>query len=131
MVSRLAPTEVTKTIGYQWLLDVVSLTKPRVMMMIVAVTGAGFIDPQGQSTGRLIVINCLALLGVALMPTLIGMTGTFYFTAMLIVGSVFLGFGIAAARSKTVMVARRLVLVSLLYIPVTFILMAVDKTPRL
>ncbi len=87
--------------------------------------------PDGRSTGRQIVLNCLALLAVGLLPTLIGMTGPVYFVAMLILGLGFLGFGLDVARSRTVESARRLVLVSLVYLPLTFLVMVLDKMPLL
>ena len=87
--------------------------------------------PDGRSTGRQIVLNCLALLAVGLLPTLIGMTGPVYFVAMLILGLGFLGFGLDLARSRTVESARRLVLVSLVYLPLTFLVMVLDKMPLL
>jgi protoheme IX farnesyltransferase len=88
------------------------------------------IHPDGYSTGRQIVINCLALLGVGLLPTLVGLTGPVYFLAAFIVGLVFLGFGIHAALARTTETLRRLVLASLVYLPVVFLLMVVDKVPR-
>jgi protoheme IX farnesyltransferase len=88
------------------------------------------IHPDGYSTGRQIVTNCLALLGVGLLPTLVGLTGPVYFVAAFILGLVFLGFGIAMARSRTAEAARRLVLASLMYLPLVFLLMVIDKVPK-
>jgi protoheme IX farnesyltransferase len=88
------------------------------------------IHPDGYSTGRQIMTNCLALLGVGLLPTLIGLTGPVYFVTAFILGLVFLGFGIDMARSRTAEAARRLVLASLVYLPVVFLLMVVDKVPK-
>ena len=88
------------------------------------------VEPDGHSTGRQVVANCLALLAVGLLPTLIGMTGPLYFIVALVLGVGFLGFGIDLARSYTTAAARRLLLASLLYLPLTFVLMAVDKVPK-
>ncbi len=87
------------------------------------------IHPDGRSTGRQIIANCLALLGVGLLPTLIGLTGPIYFMAAFIFGLVFLGFGVDAALSRTDEAARRLVLASLVYVPLVFLLMVLDKVP--
>jgi protoheme IX farnesyltransferase len=87
------------------------------------------VEPDGKSTGRQIVANCLALLVVGLLPTLVGLTGAVYFLAALIFGAVFLGYGIAFALSRTVTAARQLMFVSLLYLPATLLLMALDKVP--
>ncbi len=85
--------------------------------------------PDGKSTGRQIVTNCLALLAVGLLPTLIGLTGPVYFAVAFGLGLVFLGFGIDVALSRTPEAARRLVLASLVYVPLVFLMMVLDKTP--
>ena len=54
-----------------------------------------------------------------------------YFVAAFVLGLVFLGFGIDLARSYTVAAARRLLFASLVYLPCTFLLMALDKVARL
>lgn len=87
------------------------------------------LHPDCRSTGRQIVTNCLALLGVALLPTLIGMTGPIYFVAMCVMGLGFLAFGLETAFTRTKESARRLVLASLVYLPLMFIVMAFDKVP--
>lgn len=87
--------------------------------------------PDGHSTARQIVTNCLALLAVGLLPTVIGLTGPVYFVAMCILGLGLLGFGIDVALSRTAAAARRLVLASLVYLPLTFLLMVLDKVPML
>ena len=89
------------------------------------------IDPEGASTGRQVVTYCLALLVVGLLPTLIGLAGPVYFIAACVLGLMFLGFGIDLARSYTVAAARRLLFASLVYLPLTFLLMALDKMPPL
>jgi protoheme IX farnesyltransferase len=88
------------------------------------------IHPDGHSTGRQVVTNCLALLAVGLVPTLMGLTGAVYFVAALLLGVAFLGFGIDLARSHTAAAARRLLLASLVYLPLAFLLMALDKVPK-
>jgi protoheme IX farnesyltransferase len=85
------------------------------------------VDPDGRSTGRQIVSNCLALLAVGLLPTLIGLAGVVYFFAALTLGIVFLWYGIDLAVSRSRAGARRLLSVSLVYLPVLLALMAFDK----
>lgn len=85
------------------------------------------IEPDGRSTGRQIIANCLALLGVGLLPTLVGLTGPIYFIVALVLGLAFLGFGIDLALSRTDEAARRLVLASLMYVPLVFLMMVLDK----
>lgn len=88
-------------------------------------------NEEGQSTGRQVVGYCLALLVVGVLPTYIGMAGLTYFCVALVLGMTFLGFGIHLARSYTEVAARRLLLASLIYLPLTFLFMALDKLPQL
>jgi protoheme IX farnesyltransferase len=88
------------------------------------------IHPDGRSTGRQVVTNCLALLAMALLPTLIGLAGAVYFVTAFLLGLMYLGFAIRLARTRTAVAARGLLLASLLYLPLIFILMALDKVPQ-
>ena len=85
------------------------------------------IDPDGKSTGRQIVSNCLGLLVVALLPTLIGIAGVVYFFSALALSIVFLGFGISLSISRSTAAAKRLLYASLIYLPLLFLAMALDK----
>lgn len=87
------------------------------------------VEPDGASTGRQIVTNCLALLAVGLLPTLIGLTGSVYFLGAFALGIGFLGCGVGLAVSRSETAARRLLLASLLYLPMQLTLMALDKVP--
>jgi len=87
------------------------------------------IEPDGCSTGRQIVGNCLALLAVGLLPTLIGLTGSVYFVGALALGAGLLVCGIVLAVSRSAADARRLVFASLVYLPVLLVLMALNKVP--
>ena len=85
------------------------------------------VDPEGGSTGRQVVINCLALLAVGLLPTLIGMAGLIYFLGALVLGVAFLAAGCGLALRRSVGNARRLVYASLIYLPALFALLAIDN----
>ena len=85
------------------------------------------IHPDGASTCRQIVINCIALLGIGLLPALYNIAGSLYFFTALVSGVAFLAFGIYLARTRSVKAARYLLYASLLYLPVVFITMALDK----
>lgn len=89
------------------------------------------VDAGGRSTGTHSVTNCMALLPVALMPTLIGMAGALYFAAALALSIGFLGAAIALRRSGTATDARRLLLASLVYLPALLAAMAFDQSPLL
>ena len=85
------------------------------------------IHPDGASTRRQIVVNCVALLGIGLLPTLYNIAGSIYFFTALVSGVAFLAFGIYLARQRSVKAARYVLYASLLYLPLVFITMALDK----
>ena len=87
------------------------------------------VEPDGGSTGRQIVSNCLALLAVGLLPTLIGLAGPVYFVGAIVLGLMFLGCGILLAISPSEASARLLLFASLVYLPAQLGLMALDKVP--
>ena len=85
------------------------------------------IHPDGISTRHQIVINCLALFGVGLLPTLFNIAGGFYFFAALLIGGMFLASGIYFQKTRSVKSARYVLHASLLYLPLIFLTMAIDK----
>jgi protoheme IX farnesyltransferase len=85
------------------------------------------VDPDGGSTERQIVAGCLALHAAGLLPTLVGLTGGVYFFGALLLGVLFLVFGMAQALRPSATAARRVVLASVIYLPVLLALMALDK----
>jgi protoheme IX farnesyltransferase len=85
------------------------------------------VDRDGASTGVQVVTNCLALLPVALLPTLVGLAGAVYFLVALGLGLGFLWSAIGLARSDSAAAARRLLFASLVYLPVLLGVMALDK----
>jgi heme o synthase len=85
------------------------------------------VDPDGGSTERQIVTGCLALHAAALLPTLIGLTGGVYFFGALVLGALFLVAGTAQALRPSVPAARRVVIASIVYLPLLLALMALDK----
>ncbi|MFB3075722.1 MAG: heme o synthase [Candidatus Methylomirabilales bacterium] len=87
------------------------------------------VEPDGGSTGRQIVSNCLALLAVGLLPTLVGLAGPVYFVGAIVLGLMFLGCGILLAISPSEASARLLLFASLVYLPAQLGLMALDKVP--
>ncbi len=85
------------------------------------------VDRDGASTGRQAVSNCLALVPIALLPTLVGLAGPLYFGVALVLGLGFLWTAVALARSRSAADARRLLFASLVYLPVLLAAMAFDK----
>jgi len=87
------------------------------------------VDSQGRSTGRHVIIHCLALLVVSLMPTLIGFAGMVYYGAAIVLGVLFLIYGCRLALTPSATSARHLLFASLLYLPLLFFVMALDRVP--
>ena len=85
------------------------------------------VEPDGRSTGRQIVTNSLALLAVAMLPTLLGVAGQVYFVVACVLGMWLLASGAHLATSRTPKAARRLLLVTLAYLPILLMVMAADK----
>ena len=84
------------------------------------------VDPEGRSTERQIVVGSLALWAVALLPSLVGLTGSRYFFGAVALGAVFLACGIVHALGPSRASARQVVLASVLHLPLLFALMAFD-----
>ena len=85
------------------------------------------IHPDGASTRRQIVFNCVALLGIGLLPVFFNIAGGLYFIAALIIGGIFLLSGIYLQKSRSTKAARYVLYASLLYLPCLFIAMTIDK----
>jgi len=87
------------------------------------------VDGDGTATAVHAVTNCLALVPIALLPTLIGLAGPLYFLVALLLGLGFLWAAIRLARTRSAADARRLLFASLIYLPVLLAAMALDKLP--
>ncbi|HEX8284565.1 MAG TPA: heme o synthase [Pyrinomonadaceae bacterium] len=85
------------------------------------------VEPECRITARQIVIWSVLLVPVSLFPTVLGTTGAVYFYGAFILGILFLGTSIHAALAHTRQGARRLLLASVLYLPVLFGLMVFNK----
>jgi protoheme IX farnesyltransferase len=85
------------------------------------------VDAEGSSTERQMLAGCLALWVVALVPTLVTLTGWAYFVGALVLGGAFLACAVVHAVRPSRESARRMVLASVVYLPLLFTLMVVDK----
>ncbi len=85
------------------------------------------VEPDGRITGQQIVIYTLMLLPVSLLPTVLGISGRVYFFGAIILGLLFLYSSVRAAFSQSRQEARRLLLASVIYLPLLFILMVVNR----
>ena len=85
------------------------------------------VEPDGRVTGQQIILYALMLVPVSLLPTFLGISGRFYLVAALVLGLLFLGSSIRAALSKSNQHARQLLLASVLYLPLLFGVMVLDR----
>ena len=85
------------------------------------------IEPEGKITAKQIVIFTILLLPVSLVPFFIGLAGWFYLIGATLLGIWFLAASISAARAKTNEKARKLLLVSVIYLPLVYLLMVLNK----
>ncbi len=85
------------------------------------------IEPEGRLTGQQIVLWTLMLIPVSLVPTALGTSGMVYFYGAILLGVLFLCSSVAAALSGSRQSARRLLLASVLYLPVLFALMVINQ----
>lgn len=85
------------------------------------------VDPSGRLTAQQIVIYTLMLLPVSLIPAFLGISGSIYLIGAIILGLLFLYSSITCARSKSRQQARRLLLASVVYLPLLFVLMVLNR----
>ncbi|MFN2533085.1 MAG: heme o synthase [Pyrinomonadaceae bacterium] len=85
------------------------------------------VEPDGRVTAQQIVVYTLMLIPVSLLPTLLGVSGKVYFVGAIILGLLFLYSSVRAAFSMSRQHARRLLLASVIYLPLLFILMVLNK----
>src|SRR5215213_463794 len=81
------------------------------------------LEKDGKITARQIVMFSILMVPVSLAPFFIGMSGIYYLVGASVLGIWFLWTSIEAARAKTVEKSRKLLLVSVLYLPIIFALM--------
>jgi protoheme IX farnesyltransferase len=84
------------------------------------------VEPSGKITARQIVIFAIMLFPVGLAPYFFATAGVFYLVGAAILGFWFLIESIRMARSKTYASAKRLLLVSVIYLPLIFALLVLD-----
>lgn len=85
------------------------------------------VEPDGRITARQIVLFTIMLLPVSLAPFFLGFGGVIYLVGASILGFWFLFESVQTARAKTVERSRRLLMVSVLYLPLIFGLLVVDN----
>ncbi|MDE3181434.1 MAG: heme o synthase [Acidobacteriota bacterium] len=95
-------------------------------------TRAGYqMLPPGDEKGRFMSTQVLGfsllLIPVSLIPVMMGHAGMVYLAGAAVLGVIFLYYGIRLALSRSNRLARRVVLASVLYLPLVYILMMADR----
>ena len=80
-----------------------------------------------MATAKQLVLYSVVLLPLSLVPSLWGITGKAYFAGALVLGIAFLISSVMLAVHRSRPYARRLLLVSVIYLPLLGILMCWDK----
>jgi len=85
------------------------------------------VEPDGRVTAQQIVVYTVLLLPVSLIPAVLGISGKVYLYGAIVLGLLFLYSSVRAALSKSRQEARRLLLASVIYLPLLFILMGLNR----
>ena len=85
------------------------------------------VDAQGTMSDRQIVISTFALFAVSVLPTVIGVSGTTYFATACALGLGLLGVAVAHASAPSAASARRVLLATLLYLPLLLAVLVLDR----
>lgn len=87
------------------------------------------VDPTGDMTGRQATLHALALVPVGLMPTVVGLAGSWYFIGALALGLYYLAESAKFWSDVSHAAARRLLLASVLYLPAILLLLVLNPAP--
>jgi protoheme IX farnesyltransferase len=85
------------------------------------------LDPEGRLTFRQVVIFAVMMVPVSLAPFFFGLSGYVFLIGATLLGLWFLWASFAAARSRSLAGSKKLLIVTVLYLPLLFILMVADK----
>ncbi len=85
------------------------------------------VEPDGESTARQMLLYAGALLGLSLIPRWTGMTGNWYLFGAVALGLYFLYAAAKITRDRTRQRARHVLLASVIYLPLLYALMVIDR----
>jgi protoheme IX farnesyltransferase len=85
------------------------------------------VHPDGKALSRQIIVTLLLLIPVTLAPAFVHMAGRVYFLAALLLGVAFLYFGVQICKERTYKRAHRLLLASVIYMPLLFAFLVFDN----
>jgi protoheme IX farnesyltransferase len=86
------------------------------------------VEPDGDSTARRIVWFSLALVPMSLAPKFFAMAGNVYLFGAVVLGMIVTTAGLHAASQRTILSARRVLLASVVYLPLLYGLLVLDRT---
>lgn len=85
------------------------------------------VEPSGRITARQIILFAIMMVPTSVAPFFLGFAGWVFLAVGVLLGVWFLVESVRTARAKTPAMARRLLLVSVLYLPLMFAVMVLDK----
>ena len=85
------------------------------------------VEPDGESTARRILLYSLILIPISLVPKFLSMAGNVYLAGALVLGLLFLYAGVRVTFDRTRQQARRVLLASVVYLPILYGLMLLDR----
>jgi protoheme IX farnesyltransferase len=85
------------------------------------------VEPEGRVTAQQIISYTVLLVPVSLLPVAIGLAGSIYLVGAAVLGAGFLYFSARAALVRTAWQARQLLLASVIYLPMLFGLMVLNR----
>jgi protoheme IX farnesyltransferase len=85
------------------------------------------LEPDGRSTGRQALLYSIVLLPVSVAPALVNLAGAAYVAAALVLGSALVALSVRFARERSTVAARRLFLASIVYLPLLWGALVVDR----
>ena len=84
-------------------------------------------EPNGRRTGQQALLYAAALWPVSLLPAVVGLAGTPYSLLATALGFAFIAEAALFARQRSMVTARRLFLVSIMYLPLLWAALVVDR----
>jgi protoheme IX farnesyltransferase len=84
------------------------------------------VDKEGKLTVRQVLIFTVLLFLVSLIPFFIGLANFIYFLGAFVLNLYFLRYAILMFKQRTVQAARKVLIASVIYLPLIFALMALS-----
>jgi heme o synthase len=85
------------------------------------------VEPDGSSTARQILLYSLVLVPISLVPKFLSMTGNIYLVGAIALGIAFVYAGLRVNAQRTRQCARGVLLTSVVYLPLLYSLMLIDR----